>query len=270
MLVQYEVVHVLLPSEVSTAVVPHRASLNYLFDRFVTENSTFHVPEATLGLGLAGGLSYVLPRLLGGNQPLALCLALTGMAIEGADLLFTQMATNYIAHRRLDMMLERLAEVRSRRVARFFLPGGNAKCVNMKRYAVVICFYSTFRVIMVNARTPQSPLLSDNRIVACLHRQINQDPKPFGDRTPDCSEDPTAVQTLVERSGDLSWNIDGLPSDCLDPTEGRIPVTSFVHEVLPQVKYRDPVVTVPGAARRFAMAVCSLFGELLEIPLNSV
>lgn len=78
------------------------------------------MPEATLGLGLAGGLSYVLPRLLGGNQPLALCLALTGMAVEGPDLLFTQIATNYIAHRRLDMMMERLAEVRCRRVTRSF------------------------------------------------------------------------------------------------------------------------------------------------------
>lgn len=79
--------------------------------RFATENSVFFVPEATLGLGLAGGLSYVLPRLLGGNQPLALCLALTGMALEGPDLFFAQLATNYMTHRRLDMMTERLAEV---------------------------------------------------------------------------------------------------------------------------------------------------------------
>lgn len=81
------------------------------YNRFATENSIFHVPEATLGLGLAGGLSYTLPRLLGGNQPLALCLALTGMALEGPDLLFTQIATNYMTHRKLDMMMERLAEV---------------------------------------------------------------------------------------------------------------------------------------------------------------
>lgn len=84
----------------------------YSCNRFATENSIFHVPEATLGLGLAGGLSYTLPRLLDGNQPLALCLALTGMALEGPDLLFTQIATNYMTHRRLDMMMERLAEVR--------------------------------------------------------------------------------------------------------------------------------------------------------------
>lgn len=70
------------------------------------------MPEATLGLGLAGGLSYALPRLLGGNQPLALCLALTGMALEGPDLVLTQIATGYMTHRRLDMMMERLAEVR--------------------------------------------------------------------------------------------------------------------------------------------------------------
>lgn len=83
-----------------------------IFHRFATENSVFHVPEATLGLGLAGGLSYTLPRLLGGNQALALCLALTGMSLEGPDLLFTQIATNYMTHRKLDMMMERLAEVR--------------------------------------------------------------------------------------------------------------------------------------------------------------
>ena len=81
-------------------------------DRFATEYSSFNVPEPTLGLGLAGGLSYTLPRLLAGNRPLALCLALTGMALEGPDLFFTQLATNYMTHRRLDMMMERLAEVR--------------------------------------------------------------------------------------------------------------------------------------------------------------
>lgn len=95
------------------------------------------MPEATLGLGLAGGLSYVLPRLLGGNQPLALCLALTGMAIEGPDLLFTQIATNYIPYRRLDMMMERLAEVRSRPVARFFsLAEVRCQMHENERYAV--------------------------------------------------------------------------------------------------------------------------------------
>eukprot|EP00752_Nemacystus_decipiens_P008004 g7151.t1 len=154
--------------------------------KFATENSIFHVPEATLGLGLAGGLSYTLPRLLGGNQPLALCLALTGMAIEGPDLMFTQVATNYMTYRKLDMMMERLAE-------------------------------------------------------------INQDPKPFGDKTPECSEDPTAVQTLLERSGDLSWNIDGLPDDCLDPTDTKVPITSFVREVLPQVEQVFAVNSVEGA-----------------------
>lgn len=71
----------------------------------------FFVPEATLGLGLAGGLSYALPRLLDGNQSLALCLALTGMSLEGPDLFFTQLATSYMTHRRLEMMTERLAEV---------------------------------------------------------------------------------------------------------------------------------------------------------------
>ncbi|CAM9379829.1 unnamed protein product [Pylaiella littoralis] len=143
--------------------------------KFATENSIFHVPEATLGLGLAGGLSYALPRLLGANQQLALCLALTGMALEGPDLFFAQIATNYMTHRRLDMMMDRLAEV-------------------------------------------------------------NQDPEPFGDKTPDCSQDPTAVQTLLERSGDLSWNVDGLSDDCLDPTEDKVPITRFVHELLPQVE----------------------------------
>lgn len=81
-------------------------------NRFATEHSSFCVPEATFGLGLAGGLSHTLPRLLAGNQPLAQCLALTGMGLEGPDVFFTQLATNYITHRRLDMMVERLAEVR--------------------------------------------------------------------------------------------------------------------------------------------------------------
>ncbi|CAM9120662.1 unnamed protein product [Ectocarpus sp. 8 AP-2014] len=154
--------------------------------KLATENSTFHVPEATLGLGLAGGLSYTLPRLLGGNQPLALCLALTGMALEGPDLVLTQIATGYMTHRRLDMMMERLAE-------------------------------------------------------------INQDPKPFGDKTPDCSEDPTAVQTLLERSVDLSWNVDGLPDDLLDPPESQIPITPFVHDLLPQVERVFAVESVEEA-----------------------
>lgn len=87
--------------------------------RLATENSSFFVPEATLGLGLAGGLSHALPRLLGGNQSLALCLALTGMALEGPDLFFTQIATGFMTRRRLDMTMERLAEVRARRVACF-------------------------------------------------------------------------------------------------------------------------------------------------------
>ncbi|CAM9672918.1 unnamed protein product [Scytosiphon promiscuus] len=154
--------------------------------KLATENSSFYVPEATLGLGLAGGLSYALPRLLGGNRPLALCLALTGMALEGPDLFFTQIATGFMTRRRLDMTMERLAE-------------------------------------------------------------INQDPKPFGDKTPDCSEDPTAVQTVLERSVDLSWNVDGLPDDCLDPPESQIPITAFVHEILPQVEHVFAVDSVEEA-----------------------
>lgn len=98
-------------ADTSIAVAFLRCLMN---DRFATENSVFFVPEATLGLGLAGGLSYALPRLLNGNQPLALCLALTGMALEGPDLFFTQIATSYMTRRRLDMMTERLAEVRGR------------------------------------------------------------------------------------------------------------------------------------------------------------
>lgn len=186
------------------------------------------MPEATLGLGLAGGLSYALPRLLGGNQQLALCLALTGMALEGPDLFFSQIATNYMTHRRLDMMMERLAEVRRRCLTRCFWPEASQRIVSM--------FGSGWVVPSVIGAKPDIPRLACSaRVSPCLHAQINQDPKPFGDRTPDCSEDPTAVQTLLERSGDLSWNIDGLPDDCLDPTESQIPITRFVHELLPQV-----------------------------------
>lgn len=108
-----------------------------MYDRFATENSVFFVPEATLGLGLAGGLSYALPRLLGGNQPLALCLALTGMALEGPDLFFTQIATSYMTHRRLEMMTERLAEVGNR-----VRPGGYIGGNNNGRYSLQKLFWS--------------------------------------------------------------------------------------------------------------------------------
>lgn len=93
-------------------IPPYRVGSRPILNRFATEHSSFCVPEATLGLGLAGGLSYTLPRLLAGNQPLAQCLALTGLGLEGPDVFFTQLATNYITNRRLDMMVERLAEVR--------------------------------------------------------------------------------------------------------------------------------------------------------------
>lgn len=73
----------------------------------------FSVPEATLGLGLMGGLSHVLPRLLNGNQPLALCLGLTGMALEGADLLSAQLATNYMVTGMIEPWLSRVGEVSS-------------------------------------------------------------------------------------------------------------------------------------------------------------
>lgn len=84
--------------------------------------------------------------------------------------------------------------------------------------------------INIQPGAPPPPLLRPY-----IGHQVNQDPKPFGDKTPDCSEDPTAVQTLLERFSDLSWNIDGLPDDCLDPKDSQVPITSFVHEVLPQV-----------------------------------
>lgn len=186
------------------------------------------MPEATLGLGLAGGLSYTLPRLLGGNQPLALCLALTGMALEGPDLVLTQIATGYMTHRRLDMMMERLAEVIISVQA----------CWVCKRVQ-----YEGVPGLCFAAGDPGANRSSNDRVVCCcrivrcpLYQQINQDPKPFGDKTPDCSEDPTAVQTLLERSVDLSWNVDGLPDDLLDPPESQIPITPFVHDLLPQVR----------------------------------
>lgn len=197
--------------------------------RFATENSIFHVPEATLGLGLAGGLSYALPRLLGGNQQLALCLSLTGMALEGPDLFFTQIATNYMTHRRLDMMTERLAEVR-RRVVTLFLAWGGVS-------PRIVCVSLWLASAKCNRCKIITCLGSSSHVSMCLHQQVNQDPKPFGDKTPDCSQDPTAVQILLERSGDLSWNVDGLPDDCLDPTEDEIPITRFVHELLPQVTH---------------------------------
>lgn len=75
-------------------------------------------------------------------------------------------------------------------------------------------------------------------------QQINQDPRPFGDQTPDCSGDPTAVQTLLERSGELSWNVDALPEDLLNQRTGRIPITPFLRNLLPQVKVEMPMTSI--------------------------
>lgn len=71
----------------------------------------FCIPEATLGLGLAGGLSYVLPRLGNGNRALGLCLGLSGMALQGADLLTAQLASQYFTYDHLATLVERVTDV---------------------------------------------------------------------------------------------------------------------------------------------------------------
>lgn len=71
----------------------------------------FCIPEATLGLGLAGGLSYALPRLDSGNRALGLCLGLTGMALQGADLLTAQLASQYFTYAHLAALVERITDV---------------------------------------------------------------------------------------------------------------------------------------------------------------
>lgn len=43
------------------------------------------------------------------------------------------------------------------------------------------------------------------------------------------------METLLERSGELSWNPDGLSDDFLHETKGQVPITAFVNDVLPQV-----------------------------------
>lgn len=71
----------------------------------------FCIPEASLGLGLASGLSFVLPRLCDGHKPLGLCLALTGMALQGADLVSAQLASQYFTCATLQSVVERMTDV---------------------------------------------------------------------------------------------------------------------------------------------------------------
>lgn len=103
--------HVLVHTDERSLATPHFPALMGNC-RVCTENAMFCVPEAALGLGLAGGLSHVLPRLLEGNRPLGLCLALTGMALEGADLHSAQLATNYMVNGMFKPFIARLGEVR--------------------------------------------------------------------------------------------------------------------------------------------------------------
>lgn len=65
--------------------------------------------------------------------------------------------------------------------------------------------------------------------------KVNHDPRPFADDTPETVGDLTAEQVLLERSSELSWNVDGLSADVFNDTKGPVPITPFVHDVLPQV-----------------------------------
>lgn len=87
----------------------------------------FCIPEATLGLGLAGGLSYVLPRLDSGNRALGLCLGLSGMALQGADLLTAQLASQYFTYDHLATLVERVTDVSIRFKSLIFEPS-NQNC----------------------------------------------------------------------------------------------------------------------------------------------
>ncbi|CAM9106591.1 unnamed protein product, partial [Choristocarpus tenellus] len=79
--------------------------------RICTERSVFSVPEPSLGVALAGGLSYALPRLLDGSESLALCLGLTGITLEGVDIHAAQLATHFMPSTRLKLFMNRLSEV---------------------------------------------------------------------------------------------------------------------------------------------------------------
>lgn len=52
------------------------------------------------------------------------------------------------------------------------------------------------------------------------------------------------MQTLLERSGELSWNVDALPEDLLNQKTGRIPVTPFLRELLSQVKDETQTMSI--------------------------
>ncbi|CAM9123392.1 unnamed protein product [Discosporangium mesarthrocarpum] len=79
--------------------------------KICTERSLFTVPEPSRGLALAGGLSYTLPRLLGGNEALALCLGMTGLTLEGANMHAAQLGTHWMPSSRLKPLIDRLNEV---------------------------------------------------------------------------------------------------------------------------------------------------------------
>lgn len=52
------------------------------------------------------------------------------------------------------------------------------------------------------------------------------------------------MQTLLERSGELSWNVDALPEDFLNQRTDRIPITPFLRELLPQVKSETQTMAI--------------------------
>lgn len=71
--------------------------------------------------------------------------------------------------------------------------------------------------------------------------QVNQDPTPFGDQTPDTSAFPTPEQILLEQSVELSWNLDDLPGDVFNRTKDKVAITPLLHDLLPQVKLDTPI-----------------------------
>jgi enoyl-CoA hydratase/carnithine racemase len=55
------------------------------------------VPGPSMGWGLDGGLSFLLPRLKGGSMPLARYLALTGSPLSGEDMIASGLSTHHMA-----------------------------------------------------------------------------------------------------------------------------------------------------------------------------
>jgi enoyl-CoA hydratase len=74
--------------------------------RIISENAVFAMPETAIGLYPDVGGTYALPRLPG---ELGMYLALTGLRIGPADMMYAKLATHFVPAAKFDLIIERLA-----------------------------------------------------------------------------------------------------------------------------------------------------------------